>query len=490
MAAVAERKAVKPAHEFDKVLGAGWRDPRWRLRNLYWIIDKDSKVVRFVPNEEQEDFLDNYWTRNLILKARQLGFSTLMAMLELDQALFNFNYNGVIIADTLPNAGKLFGKVEFAYDHLPAPLREAVPTKSRTTRSEIVFVNGSSIGVGVSARGGTVQNLHVSELGKIAAKAPIRAAEIVTGAFESVSLDNFITVESTAEGAVGEFYELVMPALKRYHEGAPETKLDWRLHFFPWWRRASYSLTPEDAALVPIEPKDELYFRGLTAKTGHVFTTGQKAWYVKKRETLARKMKQEYPSTPEEAFEVAIEGAVYGEEMTSLREKGRITDVPLDINYPVNSFWDLGKRDMTAIWLHQHIGLQDRWFWYHEDNNKDLNHFWTLLDQKRIDEKFRWGRHFLPHDAATEILGKSITTHQRTLVDLGMRNETVVPRIQQLSLGIDLTRKALAGNHWFDRVNAAQGIKCLDGYQFGWSETMLVWTQEPLHNWASHGADA
>lgn len=181
-----------------------WGDLEWRLCNLYWIVDEHGKAVRFAPNEEQLDFIRNLHPRNLILKARQLGFSTLLQVLELDQAMFNANHNGVVIADTLPNAGKLFAKVEFAYSKLPQALQDALPLKSKTSKTGMEFEHGSTYYVSTSSRGGTVQLLHVSELGKIARKYPERAQEIVSGAFESVPIDGVIVVESTAEGAAGE----------------------------------------------------------------------------------------------------------------------------------------------------------------------------------------------------------------------------------------------------------------------------------------------
>jgi hypothetical protein len=71
-----------------------------------------------------------------------------------------------------------------------------------------------------------------------------------------------------------------------------------------------------------------------------------------------------------------------------------------------------------------------------------------------------------------------------------MKNVVVVPRVAAKSIAIDLARTALPADNWFDREACAEGIKCLDGYQFGWNEKMGVWSSEPLHNWASHGADA
>lgn len=485
--------AAKPADIEAQIaaLGPQFADPVWRLDNLYWIIDKNSNAVRFRLNPQQRRFLERFWFRNIILKARQQGFSTLLQIMELDQALFNANYNGVVTADTLPNAGKLFAKIEFAYERLPEAVRMALPIKSKTTLETIRFAHGSTISVGVSARGGTVNLLHVSEHGKIAAKSPERSREIITGAFEAVPVDGAIVVESTAEGAAGDFYDLVVPALARMREGGKETQLDFRLHFFAWFESDEYRLSPADAAQTVISKDDHRYFDKLQADLGIKLDVCQRAWYVKKRETLGRDMKREYPSTPEEAFEQAIEGAVYGEQMTWLREHGRIGVVPVDPNYPVNTFWDLGKRDKTAIWLHQLVNTQHRWIRYTEDSNKDLAYYWhDDLEVWRAKHGARWGKHHLPHDAATEILGASITTHQRTLDKLGMRDSIIVPRVAELSIGINQTRAALRGNHWFDRVECAQGIKCLDGYQYVWNDKAGVWSSEPRHNWASHGADA
>lgn len=512
------------AIDIEAMLGPDARldDLTWRLNTLYWVVNKDAKPVPFVMNEQQDDLISNLWYRNLVLKARQLGFSTLLQILELDQALFNRDFNCVVIADTLPNAGKLFKKVEFAYDHLPELIRAMFPVLKKNQGSELTFghvdadgkLHPSTISVSVSARGGTVQLLHVSELGKIALKFPQRAEEIKTGAFEAVPQDGCIVVESTAEGAFGLFYELCEPAMKRLEAGTPETMLDWRLHFYPWFDCKDYRLSDEDTALVEIPAALKQYFRKLIVEVrtqrgrspDFTIDANQQAWYAKKAETLKRKMKQEYPATPKEAFEQAVEGAVYGEQMTWLREQGRIGRVPLDTQFPVDTFWDFGLSDNNTIWFHQQIGLQHRWFYYVEGNGKDLTHWWKkVCEPHRLRHGYTWGRHYLPHDAEAEILGEVVTTKRRILEKLGMGSGeggsiVVVPRVATIGQGIEITRAALHGNHWFDDrkpdfdagedMGAGHGIRCLDGYQFKWNDKQGVWSNEPLHNWASDGADA
>jgi hypothetical protein len=496
--------------DLSKVLGENTRfdDLEWRLDNLYWIVDKDAKSVRFQMNAQQRDFVRNLWNRNLILKARQLGFSTLLQILQLDQALFTVNFTGAVIADTLPNAKKLFGKIEFAYDHLPDALKQAIPIAARAKGEGITFAhiddqqqeNPSKITISVSARGGTVTLLHVSELGKIGLKFPQRAEEIKTGSFPAAE-QGITVVESTAEGAFGLFYELCEPAMKRREAGTPETRLDWRLHFYPWYECEDYQLTDIEVGFVDVPDTMRKYFAKIEAELKITLHPRQRAWYAKTAETLGKKMKQEYPATPKEAFEQAVEGAVYGEQMTWLRQNGRLTVVPLDPNYPVNTFWDFGLRDKTAIWFHQQIGLQHRWFYYKDASGKDLRYWWVdVCEAHRLRHGYRWGRHYLPHDADAEVLGEVITTKHRDLVKLGMRNEIVVPRVATIATGIEITRKALVGNHWFydhkpdedkgEDMGAGYGIQCLDGYQFEWNEKLGMWSPEPLHNWASHGSDA
>ena len=507
--------------EFSAAAGATpeqWRSLEWRLDNLYWIVDKQAQVVRFQMNHQQRSFVKRLWYRNLILKARQLGFSTLLQIIQLDQAWWNPNHNGVVIADTLPNASKLFGKVEFAYAHLPELLREAYPIAKREIGTLLAISHRdkdgrpahSTISVSVSSRGGTVQLLHVSELGKIALKFPQRAEEINTGAIPSVPPDGVVVIESTAEGAFGLFWDLCEPAIKRWQEKAPETRLDYRLHFFPWFDAPEYRLPPDEVPMVEIPAKLTGYFRKLEVDLGITLDAGQRAWYAKESERLHNKMKQEYPATPEEAFEQAITGSVFGEQMTWLRENGRLGTLGLDINYPVDTIWDFGTGTTNAIWFKQTIGVQHRWFYFISgdmvEGLKGLRYWWVdVCEKHRHRYGYQWGHHILPHDADAEILGEVPTTKRRILEGLGMGQAdggtiVVVPRVATIDQGIEIMRKALGGNHWFDKrkpnsaagedLGAGHGINCIDGYQYKWDDRQGVWSRMPMHNWASHGTDS
>ena len=175
--------------------------------------------------------------------------------------------------------------------------------------------------------------------------------------------------------------------------------------------------------------------------------------------------------------------------MTRIRELGRITEVPYQAGIPVNTFWDFGVGDANTIWLHQRVGLQNRWIKYTEDHGKGLDFYWRWLKIWSDEHQATWGKHYLPHDADARMQGEQVTTRREILEGLGMRNIEVVPRVQALEIGIDLTRRALVSDNWFDKVGCEPGIKCLDNYQYEWDAKLGRWKSDPLHNWASHGSD-
>lgn len=473
--------------DFSKILGPEWQDPWWRLNNLYWILDVDGNPIPFIPNEEQEEFYRNLRPRNLILKARQMGFSTFIEILQLDQALFNQHFNGVVLADTRENAGKLFRKVKFAFERLPAEFARAVETDGES-RTEYIFGHGSTISVGTSSRGGTVQLLHVSEMGKTARKFPERAREIVTGAFESVPADGIVIVESTAEGNSGEFYDLVIAALRRMQAKAPESQLDWRLHFFPWYRKRSNRLPTQG---VTVTAEQTRYFNELEQMLGITLDQYQRAWYAKKSETLGDDMKREHPSTPEEAFQQAVDGVIYAKQLTLLRRLGRIGSVPLRPDVPVNTFWDLGVSDTNCIWLHQRVGIADRFVGYMQGSGYGMGHWWSELEAHRLAHGYRWGTHHLPHDGKQRIQGFTVQTREQMLQELSAGQAIVVSieRTADRVASIEGVRAKLM-DCYIDEKACAEGLKGLDNYQYEWIEAAGHWSRNPLHNWASNPADA
>jgi hypothetical protein len=458
--------------------------PEWRIDNLYWIQDESGKEIRFTRNDAQRRWWKDRWCLNVILKARQLGFSTQIAMEILDECLFVPNFTAGIIDYSLEDAKKKLNKIKFAYKRLPEHIKQSVPLLVENTET-VEFANGSRIEVGTSHRGGTLQHLHVSEFGKISAMRPDKAKEIKTGGFGTVHAGQRIDVESTAEGVGGEFHDMVQRGDALQKERRELSVLDFKLHFFAWWRHAGYWIDPAKVR-IPVE-LDE-YFVSLDKEHGVPLTAGQRAWYTAKRYQIGPdSMFREYPSFPEEAFKSSIEGAYFKRQMTRARVDGRIGQVPYDDGRLVNTFWDIGN-DTTSIWFHQTDGVRHRLIDYYENVDESIAHYAHVLVEKK--EQFGWsfGKHYGPHDIGnTEWAGPG-KTRKQIAEDNGLKFK-VVPRIDDKDDAIDVARLFL-GMCWFDEKHCEQGIRCLDNYRKSWNERMATWSREPLHNWASHGADS
>lgn len=300
-------------------------DPRlvsliWRLENLYWIEDKHGKVVKFKLNVVQRFLLKHLHPRNIILKARQLGMSTFIAVLFLDRCLFRKNNKSAIVADKIENAKNIFKKIEFAWNRFPKELAQALNLDSQSdSSSEMTWRNGSSFKVGTTLHSGTYQCLHISEYGPLCKQSPEKAADVKKSALPTVPDDGgLIFIESTAEGEGNDFQLMCLDAMEldlkikagqkllEESSGSVETtnvtlklsQMDYKFFFFPWYEDSAYRIKED----VKISPKFEAYFNTLEKTLKIRLDREQRAWYVMKDKGLKGRMKEQYPSTPDEAF--------------------------------------------------------------------------------------------------------------------------------------------------------------------------------------------
>lgn len=184
------------------------------------------------------------------------------------------------------------------------------------------------------------------------------------------------------------------------------------------------------------------------------------------------------------SFSAALVGAYYGKEMDKAEQEGRITRVPYDLSVPVETYWDLGIDDTTVIWFGQRVGREVHWIDYVEESGLGLEDYIRILQEK----KYVYGQHYLPHDAAARELGTG-KTREEVLRKKGLGARTkVVPR-SEVADGINAAR-VLIGKSWFDAEKCKKGIDALKNYERKWDSKAKIFQQRPLHNWASHGADA
>lgn len=449
-------------------------NPLWRINNIYYIINKQGQKVLFKLNWAQESLYNEMWYCNVILKARQLGISTFVCLLFLDRCLFNSNLSAGIIAHTREDAEHLFRRVKFAYDSLPDHLREIIRADNDTAQM-LKFSNGSSIRVGTSLRSSTFQYLHISEFGKICAKYPDKAQEIITGSLNTIAAGQYIFIESTAEGKEGYFYDICANAQNKKDNEL--SKIDFKFHFFPWHKEPTYRI----GNTVRMDDDIIEYFEHLKNK-GIKLDYEQMSWYAARYSIQQDNMSREFPSTPQEAWEVAHEGLYYSKQMSIARSEERIGRIPYDECLEVHTAWDLGYNDATAIWFFQVHKKEIRIIDYVEGSGESLAHWISVLKNK----DYSYGKHLAPHDIQVHEFTSGMT-RQNTARKLGV-NLIAVPKVDVIA-GIDQVR-SIINRCWFDDKRCAQGIKCLENYKKEWDERHACWRSQPLHNWASHGSDA
>lgn len=483
-------------------------DSAARLNHLYWIIDKNGRPVRFRMNWAQRELHDTAHTRNNILKVRQLGLSTYIAMLILDMCLFRPQFKAAIVDKTLMDAEAKVAKIAFAFqrlDILPenptdldvelariGSMLKAYHAGIKIKQQSIEFANGSSVIVSASGRGGTMQLLHVSELGYIAAHDPVRATEIITGSLNTVGKNCRIYMESTHEGGkYGINYEQIIGAMDMI--GKPLSLLDFKFYFFPWFRHPEYMLEGE-----PHPTAEQLkYFSSIEKECHTTLSPGQRAWYCSMERVQRSRMKQEYPSTPDEALNPITDGTIYSSQINALRERGHLkAPFEPDPHRPIYTVWDFGIGDYMSIWWVQPDG---RGKWLLLDNytahQQPISHYIGVVREHEA----MWGRCagcIVPHDGARRDI--HLIPQDAALSDAGY-SVTRVPRTSNLWASVDNTREFLLTCIIHERcsepsvcegVKFISGVDALSNYRLAPPGPNGTLARQPLHDLCSHAADS
>lgn len=277
------------------------KDKKWRMANLYKIKDKHKNLVKFRRNRAQEHFSRNRHTRNIILKSRQLGFTTDETIDCLDDMLFQPNFDALFIANGLDPAKDIFdNKIKLAMDNINEKLRVMWKIDMDSARKlKVDFGNNtySSIAVDTSGRSGTYSRLHVTEFAKLCKEFPDRAKEVLEGSIPALPTDGRGDIESTAEESNGLFYEMFWSAWDR---GEPKHPTQFKAHFYNW----QWDEEIEETAVIEDLPDEFRAYQKL-----YSLTDQEISYYYLKFIALGEHdrnwatMKKEYPTTPEEAFE-------------------------------------------------------------------------------------------------------------------------------------------------------------------------------------------
>jgi len=182
-------------------------------------------------------------------------------------------------------------------------------------------------------------------------------------------------------------------------------------------------------------------------------------------------------------FDAPTPGTYYASLLVDAERNGRIGRVPVEPSLPVDTAWDLGIDDYTAVWFFQQAGREVRVIDYFETSGEGLP---AIVRQAIGEKSYLWGTHHLPHDVMVRELATGRSRYE-TLGSLGLS------RIQ-VGTAADPEERVNASRllipiSWFDAERCAVGLDRLKAYRKRWSKATRSYGG-PLHDQASHGADA
>lgn len=454
------------------------KDKDYRVNHLYSIKDKNAQKIQFKRTSAQMDFNEKKWTRNIILKSRQLGFTTDEAIDALDDVLWRRNFDCMMLSYDKNSSEDIFdNKVDFAWRNFPEELKERYRVDTNTkNKLKFDFGDGSfsSIAVRSSGRSGTYHRVHVSEFAKICLKTPDKANEVITGTLQAVPIDGRIDIESTAEGEAGHFHDMFWEAWNR---GQPTLPTEYKAHFYNWtWDKEEIG----KIQVIAILPQEFREYQKV-----HSLSDIEISYYYLKWLALNKNwnmLRQEFPTTPEEAFEVSLDGTYYESQIAQARNEKRFCRVAYDPLLAVDTFWDIGLNDEMVILFVQRYGKELRLIDCFAYNGEPIPYYLEKLKERG----YRYGEHYVPWDAQV----KSVT-NKKSCIDIAREHGfkfTLVKNMDVLD-GINIARMIFP-YCWIDTMKCDKLMSALKLYRKEWDKTHGIWRNKPEHDWTSHYADS
>jgi len=470
------------------IIGEGILTKEFCMSNLFNIVDKTHKKIRFTPNKAQIALIEalKEHPRVVCLKSRQRGISTYAVLNSLFECLTHPNKARGIQALDLKSSNSLMKKAKLAYMDLPSTIK---PKLLYDNNSELAFDNGSSLLISTSFRGTTLNALHVSELGKIALSEE-KASELKSGTLQALpsNAETEVVFESTAEGPNNYFAELYEAGVKGYTQGNYKTA---KAIFLGWigvvvdgvltpnTEDVDCILPANDDTVVPKELND--YLISIQKKLSYTFSEEQVEWAVSTYKELGSDLiefKREYPAVAEDAFSSSGTGLILYDAYNRLSNHNDTLE--RNPKYPLYAVSDLGISDTFFTIFFQYYSNRVWIVAEHFGTGQPLSYY--VKEVIRMDVA-QW---YIPHDARQKEL-QSAKKRTVAIKDMGFTKFTVLKRAQNLWDSVSRTRTMMGMITFGDVPELIDSVK---SYRKKWSVQLGQFEDTPLHNYASHGCDS
>lgn len=200
---------------------------------------------------------------------------------------------------------------------------------------------------------------------------------------------------------------------------------------------------------------------------------------------LLKRDPKAYEHIWEGEFDTRFSGTIYAKWIAELQQRGRITDnVKYDPAFPVNTLWDLGRRDSTSIWFYQASAMEVLLLDYYENQGEGIGFYCDVIKEK----PYRYLGHYVPQDAKKKLMeanGRSIVDQAWKDHDIRM---TVIPETTHANRHQGLRRTL--PYCWINGTLCRRGLDGLMAYHYEYNSDLQIFTKDPVHDWSSHPSTA
>ena len=241
----------------------------------------------------------------------------------------------------------------------------------------------------------------------------------------------------------------------------------------------------------PELPTDETYKRFVISPPDNAVVQkvnwSDNPWFPEvldlERQSLKNRDFEEYQNVWEGFTRSTIDGAVFAKEMARAEQDGRICNVPYDATKPVFACFDIGWADATAVWIGQFVGMETRLLRYYETTQTTISEILAKLQSFG----YLYETLYLPHDAQN----KTLAANGRSIEDIVRSSGFNVRIIDRVPIADSINAaRTIFSNCYFDKNNTETGLQCLRHYRYDVDPETKAFSQKPLHDNYSHGADA